>query len=282
LARVAEASRPLAELPDARVHQALEQLRGGGFLYERSAFPEPEYAFKHALTHEVAYATLLSGRRRALHARILEAVETEYAGRLGEHTERLAHHAAVGQVWGKAVTYLRQASAKVGARAAYAEAGQYVEHALEAVARLPDDREKTEQSIDVHFNLRHNCVVRGETARGYEHLVIAEREARLVGDHLRLGFVVTAICHHHWMVGKPVAARRFGQEAVALAEGMGDKALQVYAHFIWGFACSMWGDSGPARVALRRVVELVGEDYFPTRGISAYPGSADGPSISRI
>ena len=66
--------------------------------YETSLFPDLEYTFKHALTHEVAYGSLLHERQRALHARIVEAIETLYSNRLIEQAERLAHRAARGEV----------------------------------------------------------------------------------------------------------------------------------------------------------------------------------------
>ena len=75
---------------------------GGEFLYETSLFPDLEYTFKHALTQEVAYGSLLQERRRALHARVVEAIERLWPGGLAEHVERLAHHALRGEVWEKA------------------------------------------------------------------------------------------------------------------------------------------------------------------------------------
>ena len=77
------------------------------FLYETCRFPEREYTFKHALTHEVAYEALQE-QRRMLHVRIMTALEGLYADRLAEQVDRLAHHAMRGEVWDKAVTYGRQ------------------------------------------------------------------------------------------------------------------------------------------------------------------------------
>jgi predicted ATPase len=74
------------------------------------------YTFKHALTHEVAYGSLLQERRRALHARIVEAIERLYADRLAEQVERLAHHAWRGELWPKAVDLLRSAGRRAAAR----------------------------------------------------------------------------------------------------------------------------------------------------------------------
>ena len=82
----------------------------------RSLFPELVYTFKHALTQEVAYGSLLQERRRALHARIVEAIEALAGDRVAEQVERLAHHALRGEVWDKALAYCRQAGEKAMAR----------------------------------------------------------------------------------------------------------------------------------------------------------------------
>src|SRR5207249_8698910 len=103
------------------------------FLYETRLFPEPEYTFKHALTHEVAYSSLLHERRRVLHARIVDAMETLSTDRLAEQVERLAHHALRGEVWDKALAYGRQAGEKAMARSAHREAVEYFEQAINAL-----------------------------------------------------------------------------------------------------------------------------------------------------
>ena len=120
-------------LSDEELRRGLTHLQAAEFLYETSLFPDLEYTFKHALTHEVAYGSLLHERQRALHARIVEAIETLYSDRLIEQVERLAHHAARGEVWDKAVNYLRQAGSKADARSAFREAASYFEQALTAL-----------------------------------------------------------------------------------------------------------------------------------------------------
>src|SRR4029450_339970 len=92
-------------------------------LYETRLFPDLEYTFKHPLTHEVAYRSLLQDRRRALHAGIVEAIEQLYPHRLTEQFERLAHHASRGELWEKALQYLRRAAAKGLARSGDRGAG---------------------------------------------------------------------------------------------------------------------------------------------------------------
>src|SRR3954454_25402584 len=106
----------IAGLPETTLHRRLARLQAAEFLYETRLFPEPEYTFKHALTHEVAYGSLLLERRRALHAQIVGAIEALDPDRDAEHVERLAHHAYRGERWEQAVTYLRQAGAKAAGR----------------------------------------------------------------------------------------------------------------------------------------------------------------------
>src|SRR5215468_5446744 len=97
----------IAEVSEDILHRSLTHLQAAEFLYETRLFPEHEYTFKHALTHEVAYGSLLLERRRVLHTRIVEALEGLAGDRLTEQVERLAHHALRGELWDKALAYCR-------------------------------------------------------------------------------------------------------------------------------------------------------------------------------
>src|SRR5207244_2000124 len=120
----------IADTSDEALSRSLTQLQAAEFLYETSLFPERAFTFKHALTHEVAYGSLLHERRRALHARIVETLEKIAGDRVVEEVERLAHHALRGEVWDKAPAYCRQAGEKALARSAYPEAVAAFEQAL--------------------------------------------------------------------------------------------------------------------------------------------------------
>src|SRR5204862_5853137 len=95
----------IAEAPEESLERSLAHLQAAEFLYETRLFPEHEYTFKHALTHEVAYRSLLQERRRALHTQIVEALETLAGDRLADQVERLADHAVRGEVWDKTLMY---------------------------------------------------------------------------------------------------------------------------------------------------------------------------------
>ena len=142
----------IAELPEEALQRGLAHLQAAEFLYEMRLFPEREYTFKHALTHEVAYGSLLQERRQALHARIVESLEA--GDRVAEQVERLAHHALRGELWDKALAYCRQAGEKAMARSAHREAVAYFEQALSALSHLPERRETREQAIDLRLALR--------------------------------------------------------------------------------------------------------------------------------
>src|SRR5262249_58381087 len=125
-------------------------------------------------------------RRRALHARIVEAMEGLYADRLTDEVELLAHHAVRGELWDKALAYCRQAGGRAAARSAYREAVAYFEQALAALAHLPERHETLAQAIDLRLDLRNALLPLDEQARLFEDLRAAEPLAKRLGDPQRL------------------------------------------------------------------------------------------------
>jgi predicted ATPase len=105
-------------------------------IYEKSVFPELAYMFKHALTHEVAYNSLLVQRRKELHRLIALAIEELYADRLADQFEVLAYHFMKGEEWAKALEYLLKAAEKAAQAFAIREAVVLYDQALEAAGKL--------------------------------------------------------------------------------------------------------------------------------------------------
>jgi class 3 adenylate cyclase/tetratricopeptide (TPR) repeat protein len=124
-----------ADLGEA-VENTVGELRALELIYEKSGVPELAYMFKHALTHDVAYESLLVRRRKELHRIIGNATESLYADRLGEHFETLAHHFYRGEDWPRACAYLAKAGDKARAAFANPEAILYYGRALEAAAHI--------------------------------------------------------------------------------------------------------------------------------------------------
>src|SRR5262249_25599298 len=159
------------------------------------------YTFKHALTHEVVYASLLQARRCELHIRIVEVIEELYLDRAAEHVERLAHHSIRGESWEKAVSYSRQAGAKAGERSVCREALAYLEQALGALDHLTKSRQTHELAIDIRFDLRTPLMALGKLERRSALLRDAETLAEAVGDVRRLVQALIFTTNHLLTVG---------------------------------------------------------------------------------
>lgn len=119
--------------------QALGELRAVELIYEKATYPELAYMFKHALTHDVAYESLLKQRRKTLHRRAGEVIEELYPDRMPEFYETLAWHFVHGEVWPKAAEYLIRAAGKARGRFAYAEATRFCAEATEILERQGGD-----------------------------------------------------------------------------------------------------------------------------------------------
>ncbi|MFQ5896837.1 MAG: AAA family ATPase [Candidatus Methylomirabilia bacterium] len=255
----------IADLSEEALGQGLSHLQAAELLYETSLFPHIEYTFKHALTHEVAYGSLLQEQRRTLHTRITEAIELLYPGRLVEQVDWLAHHALRGEVWDKAMSYLRQAGAKALARSANRESATCFEQALGVLKHLPEGRDTTEQGIDLRFALRNALWPLGELGRILDYLREAETLAEALDDQRRLGRVSSYVTQYFWMTGEPHRALESGQRALAIAANLGDFALQVETNLRLGQAYHALGDYRRAADVLRKNVESLEGDLVYER-----------------
>jgi tetratricopeptide (TPR) repeat protein len=262
----------IADEPEEALHRGLAHVQAAEFLYETSLFPEREYTFKHALTHEVAYGGLLRERQRLLHGRIVAAIEQRHADRLADQVERLAHHALRGEVWDKALAYCRQAGDKALARSASREATVCFEQALVALEHLPESRVRHEQAIDVRFGLRNALGPRREHGRTLTYLREAEGLAQALGDQHRLGWVAAYMTNYFGDTGDPPRAVEVGQRTLALAKTLRDTALQVVLHLFLGRAYYALGDYSQAIVFLRQnVTSLDGALLHERFGLSGLP-----------
>jgi tetratricopeptide (TPR) repeat protein len=232
----------IAELPEEALQRGLTHLQAGEFLYETRLAPDLSYTFKHALTHEVAYGSLLQERRCALHARIADALERLYADRLAEQVERLAHHALRGEVWDKALTYCRQAGEKATARSACREAVAYFEEALSALAYLPETRATREQAIDLRFALYAVLLPLGNSGRIEAYLREAEALAATLDDQRRLRQVALFLPNLFQRLGAYDQALAAAQRALALATVSGEVGLRAQANYYLGTASQAKGD----------------------------------------
>ena len=176
----------------ARTEELLQELKAIELIYEKSVFPELAYMFKHALTHEVAYNSLLMQRRKELHRLIALAIEELYAERLAEQYEVLAYHFSRGEEWAKALEYLLKAAEKAAQAFATREAVALYDQALEAVGHLGDAVDTStlmaihQAKADLYFILSDFERSRAEA----ERLLALARRA---GDRVREGVALAGM-----------------------------------------------------------------------------------------
>ena len=215
----------------------LQELQRLEFIYEQVG-REPAFVFKHALTQDVAYETLLAGRRRALHAAAGRALEALYADRLEEVYDRLAHHYARTHESPKAVEYLTRFAGKAARVHAHADAARALAEALAHVGRLPAD-EQDRQLVELAVVLAASNYFLG---RFRDTVDLLERHrARLdqLGDTGLGGRFYFELAHAHSHLGNYQQAVACAERAIAAAEAAGDPITQGKAHYVLAKE-SMW------------------------------------------
>jgi class 3 adenylate cyclase/tetratricopeptide (TPR) repeat protein len=220
----------IAEMPEEAIRHGLVHLQAAEFLYETSLFPGPEYTFKHALTHEVAYGSLVERRRLAYHRAVGSTLEKLSAGRTDEVLEVLAYHFGRSTEDEKAVDYAILAAEKAQRRWANTEALTHFEAALKRLAAMSDTEANRLRRIDAVLK---QAEVKFALGRHADHIQALEGIRDLVegaADPRRratwyywMGFL------HSFIGSRPEVAISYCREALAIAEACGLEELQAFA-----------------------------------------------------
>ena len=219
---------PIAGMTGQAFQESLARLEAAEFLAETRRLPEPVYSFRHALIQAVAYSTLPSPQRRALHRSVLDCAERLTDERRADHVGQLAHHAAHAEAWDRAATYFRQAAMAASIRAAHREAAQCGEQALGALGHLPGDRATLEQEADIRFNLARALYSGGELAPALKEYERAEAVATRLADPRRLAQVAAGLTYLLGSLGDHAGAIAAGERALATASSLDDLPLQIW------------------------------------------------------
>jgi len=217
----------ISGLPEDELRGLLDDVQAAEFLYATQLFPDLQYTFTHSLTHDVTYNGVLLERRRDIHARIVEAIEKLYAGRLGEQIERLAHHAVRGDLKEKAVHYLRQCGAKAAARSALSDAKACFEQALDIVKAQAETRTTLEHDFDIRLELRPVLRQLGEGRQMLDHLREAEAIAIRLEDDRRRGQACALMTTAYASVDEMDEALASGLRALEIAKRLDDLKIRL-------------------------------------------------------
>ncbi|MBT3822043.1 MAG: AAA family ATPase, partial [Nitrospinaceae bacterium] len=272
----------IAGMSEEELQRGLATLQASEFLYETNLFPEREFTFKHALTHEVTYGGLVQDRKRALHAAIVGAIEESAGYRLDEQIERLAHHAYEGEEWEKALTYSQQAGEKALMRSAYHDALNHFERALITVPHIPENREKNEQVIDVFLALHGAIIPLGKVENLLNHLRKAETLAQQINDDLRLGRCLQMQTQFYFTTGDWDRALDSALRTIDAATKSGDVYTQFMGKTMIGMAHCVGGDLHSVKNALDEVVAADLKDWEKPMGLGLnYPSMLSRSFLSR-
>ena len=263
----------VVHLPPEDLLALLVQLRDVGLLDQVIGFPEPHYAFHHALTHDVAYGTLLHDNRKALHARAMKAMERAYPQDRLTYVEQLAQHAVQGEVWGKAAEYLRMSGNKALSNGEGRGAVEFLKEGLRAASHLPPHPDTEGFAIDLREDLSRAMTVVGDSSGVVAVLREAVGLAETLKDQRRLARVLSLLSTALWTVGDSEAAIRTGEQAAEMAEGLDDAGLKVVANFCRGGALRAVGEYRRAADYLCRNLPLLTGDlaykFFGLAGLAS-------------
>ena len=261
----------VAGKPEAELAPALDRLIAAGLLFRQGVPPQATYLFKHALVQDAAYGTLLRDPRRALHARIAETLESQFAEITENQPELLARHCAEAGLIEKAVSFWRTAGQRSLARSALLEGAEQLKRALDQIATLPATPDLHGEEIKLHVAFANALALTGNFVDGKEHYdralaiydpaehrPLTTRSGRDVGVALlssRSG------CLH--ALGYPAAARDDGERAVKNARETGQATTLLYALQQAGLNYTMCGNYAAANAQVDELIALADERGAP-------------------
>jgi len=238
----------VAPAPAAELERRLAHLQASEFIYEQPAINDIEYVFKHALTQEVAYNSVLIERRKALHERTAAAIEVLYADRLDDHLSELARHYRHGVNTDKALRYAQLAAERALGRSAYLEVAGLIETALTLLDKLPagDQRLRAELALRTIENTL-SSVLHGLASQKREHAVRRVCElGKKLGERDQLLHGRIALAHLHFTRGESLLAYDLAKSNLDLAETTQDAGLLAEAHHYAGLLAFACGNLRPA------------------------------------
>lgn len=269
----------IVRVPEPDLQRQIANLQAAEFLYEQPAFPEVEYAFRHALTQEVAYNSLLLERRKALHEQTARAIEEVYDGQLKEHYSELAHHYSRSKNTEKAIEYLQRAGQQAARYSAPTEAVSHFTRALDMLKTFVETPERAQQELSLQLALAASLqVTKGPSVPEVEHAYLrAQALLQQGGDTQQLFSVLHGLWLLHHVRANLATAREFGEQLLTIAEKTQDATLLLEAHRALGSTLMWLGKFPAARVHLEQAIACY--DPHAQRSLTLLYGGTD-PGVS--
>jgi class 3 adenylate cyclase/ribosomal protein L40E len=268
---------------DGNLDKMLTDLQLAEFIYEQPAFPDPEYTFKHALTQEVAYNSVLIERRKAIHERIGVALEKIFANRLDDHLSDLARHFSRSGNAEEAVKYLGLAASQATVRSAYSEATSLVKRALELLPAVAESERRVRNELRLQIALSASL----SATKGFSDEEVGKawsracELARGLNDPILLFAVLQGLWGVHYTRGNINEQTAIATESMAIARQSGIRGLFKDAHRAMGASLANAGKLAEAREHLEQAISLSGAKR-PDEGQIRYGPDTDVLCLTRL
>ncbi len=254
--------RQVATYADAQLERMLTDLQAGEFIYEQPTAADVEYVFKHALTQEVAYNSLLIERRKQLHERAGQALEAIFADRLDDPLSQLAYHYSHSDNLDKAIEYLGRAAQQAIQRSASADAIGSLTAAIDLLQRLPDSPERRRRELPLQLTLGVTLIpVKGwavaETERAYTR---AHQLCERLGNPPELFLALCGLWALHYLRAQLRAAYDVAEQLILLAQNAQNPRLLWTARSLLGNALFSMGELPRAREQFEEAISLYNLD----------------------
>jgi class 3 adenylate cyclase/tetratricopeptide (TPR) repeat protein len=257
-------AREVVKKSDDELSRMLNDLQLAEFIYEQPTLGDIEYTFKHVLTQQVAYNSVLIERRKTLHERTATAIEALHAGHLDDHLVDLAYHYECSANLPKAIEYLWRVANQASQRSLYSEAIGQVSRGLELLGPMPRSDARARDDLRLHMMLGQALMAaRGFSSEEVERAFSRAAElARGLGDFVQLFGALEGIWGYHYTRSNADAARKVAAESMAVAQDLKDPGLLKAAHYAWGASLQQAGDLSGSRDHLEQALALKNAPTF--------------------
>jgi tetratricopeptide (TPR) repeat protein len=235
-------------LPEQELLSHLSVLKDSELLYERGIYPESTYIFKHALTREVVYDSILTRKKKNLHEEIGYAIEELYADRIEEQYELLAHHYGLAEDCEKVVNFGWLAAEKAQKLTQFQQAVMFYEQTAESLLKLPQNKIRQERLVDIRLEICHSNIGLGQFAKAVEVGLQAETTAKVLDDRARLGMTYLQLSIGYLYQGNFKKTEYYALQANQYLEGTGEERALALAEALLGVCYigqGLWRKSEP-------------------------------------
>jgi class 3 adenylate cyclase/predicted ATPase/transcriptional regulator with XRE-family HTH domain len=248
----------IAERPEEALLRSLAHLQATEFLYELHLFPEHVYTFKHALTQEVTYQSLLQRTRKQYHQQIAQVLIERFPDTVATRPELLAHHYTEAALSAQAVPYWQRAGQRAIERSAHMEAIGYLSKGLELLKAWPDTPERAQQELTLQLALGTPLLmIKGTTAPEVEHAYSRAQDlCRQLGDSSERFTMMVGLWRFYLNRARLRTAHELGEQCFALAQRLHDHVLLQETHLMLGSTLLYQGELASARTHLERGIAL--------------------------